>query len=63
MGWDRVPYEGDRRKQEYPRFGTQVLEKGLEMRDEPSGVDWDLPEGLGDVFRPGFWLSVPLQPV
>lgn len=40
-----------------------MLEKGLEMRDEPSGVDWDLPEGLGDVFRPGFWLSVPLQPV
>lgn len=38
-------------------LGPQVLGKELEIRN------CGLPAGLGDVFRPGFRLCVPLQPV
>lgn len=63
MGWARVPYGEEGRRQEYPRFGAQVLETGLEIRDKLSGVDCDLSAGLGDVFRPGFSGSVcPYSP-
>lgn len=44
-------------------LGPRVLERRLEIREDTLGIDCDLPEGLGDVFRPGFWLCVPLQPV
>ena len=34
------------------------METGLEIRDEPLGLDCGLSAGLGDVFRPGFSGSV-----
>lgn len=48
-------------------LGPKCWKGGCEIsrlgETSPLGADCGFPAGLGDVFRPGLWLCVPLQPV